>query len=364
MIEKRPISFSIIGRVLQNDGKKIYRWYKEILSGFLEEKEQLKLHEHDLPQGTAIDPKTGEIPVIFVPIFKPENFGKNMAIDDKNIGGEDYTVLSNKDTGKIAVLAQTTKAADLAKILQKVSVKIRYAVKTISKDLAENYDWIARTLFLNAIRIDDKFHVLKLGFEALQDVRVRYRQEVLTQERKKREEKKALERERKAECERKNKKYEKPKEPLARPKTYENGDTKKELLARSRYLLFRFEKSWSGSQKERAVILFREFPEIRKAYQLMCHFRHFYQVKIGDTLKAKKKLKKWYAEVSKEEIEEMMNFASTIVHHEDTVLNYFETGCTNAFAESLNSQIQRFVQSNSGTNDRDFFHFRLKGYFS
>ena len=287
-----------------------------------------------------------------------------MALDDKNIGGEGYTVLSNKDTGKIAVLAQTTKADELTKILQKASVKVRYAVKTISKDLAENYDWIARTLFLNAVRIDDKFHVLKLGFEALQDVRVRYRQEVLTEERKKREMKKAQERERKAECERRNEKYKKAKESKARPKTYENGDTKKELLARSRYLLFHFEKDWSESQKERAMILFREFPEIKKAYRLMCHFRHFYQVKTGDTSKATKKLKEWYAEVSKEEIDEMMNFASTVAAHEGTILNYFETGQTNAFAESLNSQIQRFVQSNSGTNDRDFFHFRLKGYFS
>lgn len=363
MIEKKPISFSVIGLVLGLEGKKIYRWYKDVLSGFTNEKEQKKLHEHDLPKG-MVDPKTGEISVIPVPIFKPENFGENMAIDDKNIGGEGYTIFSNKVTGKIAVLAQTTKGSDLSEIFQKVSVKIRYAVKTISKDLAENYDWIARTLFLNAIRIDDKFHVLKLGFEALQDVRVRYRQEALTRERKKREEKKTLERERKAECEKRGVKYTKQKEESTRPKTYENGDTKKELLARSRYLLFQFEKNWSESQKERAAILFHEFPEIRKAYQLMCHFRHFYQVKIGDTPNAKKKLKEWYAEVSKDEIEEMMNFASTVAAHEDTILNYFETGQTNAFAESLNAQIQRFVQSNSGTNDRDFFHFRLKGYFS
>ncbi len=68
--------------------------------------------------------------------------------------------------------------------------------------------------------------------------------------------------------------------------------------------------------------------------------------------------------MSTADIEEMEIFASTIAHHESTILNYFETGSTNAFAESINAQIQRFVQSNQGTNDRDFFHFRLKGYFS
>lgn len=363
MIERRPISFSVIGRILGLEGKKIYRWYKDVLSGFTDEEEQVKLHEHDLPKGPA-NQKTGEIPVIPVPIFKPENFGEDMALDDKNIGGEGYTVFSNKITGKIAVLAQTTKASKLAEILQKVPVKIRYAVKTISKDLAENYDWIARTVFLNAIRIDDKFHVVKLGFEALQDVRVRYRQELLTTERKKRLELKIAEKLLKAECDKRGKKYEKPKESKSPPKTYENGDTKKELLARSRYLLFQFEGKWSESQKERAAILFHEFPKIEKAYKIICHFRHFYRIKVGDTQRAREKLKEWYAEVKQEEIEEMMNFASTVTHHEATILNYFATGQTNAFAESLNSQIQRFVQSNSGTNDRDFFHFRLKGYFS
>lgn len=334
------------------------------MSGFTDPEEQLILHEHDIPQAKKADPKTGEIPFWAVPILKEENFGEHMTIDDKNIGREGYTVIANKKTGKIAVLAQTTKADILASILQKIPVSIRYSVKVISKDLAEGYDWIARTLFQNAIRVDDKFHVLKLGFEALQAVRVRYRQIVLTEERNKREDKKARERELKDECEKQGKLWKKPKERITKPKTYTNGDTIKELLARSRYLLFSFHEKWTESQKERAAILFKEFPEIERAYDLMIRFRAFYQTKVGDTNTAKERLKEWYEKVSAADIEEMETFASTVSHHEGEILNYFETGCTNAFAESLNSQIQRFVQSNQGTNDRDFFHFRLKGYFS
>jgi transposase len=364
LIEKKPISFSVVGRVLQNDGKKFYRWYKEVLSGFQEKEQQIGLHSSDVIEKDKIDRETGELSVIAVPILNPENFGEDMALDDKNIGGEGYTILSNKKTGKIAFLAQTTKASMLAEILEKVPVVLRYSVKTISKDLAEGYDWIARTMFLNAIRIDDKFHVLKLGFEALQNVRIRFRQEFLNEERRKREEKKMMEREAKFQAEKNGERYHRKLEAVSKPKTYENGDTKKELLARSRYLLFQFEKTWSKSQKERGAILFREFPEIAKAYKLMINFRGFYQVRIGDTLKAKKILKDWYQKISESNIEEMATFGSTVLDHEGTILNYFETGQTNAFAESLNSQIQRFVQSNAGTNDRDFFHFRLKGYFS
>lgn len=364
MIEKSPISFAVIGRVLGIDGKKIYRWYKEVLSGFTEVPEQKKLHEHDVALSKKADPETGEIPTLLVPIFKLENFGEDMCLDDKNISGEGYTVLSNKKTGKIALLAQTTKVDLLCKILNTVPGKILFAVKTISKDMAEGYDWLARTVFLNAIRIDDKFHVLKLGFEALQDVRIRYRQDLLRAEREKRELQKIQQREDREECQKTGKIYRKPQSRTTPPKTYANGDTKKELLARSRYLLFMHENQWTDSQKERAAILFQEYPELKTTYGLMTQFRGFYQTKVGDLPIAKERLKAWYAAVNTSEIDEMMTFAGTVDHHEGSILNYFEAGHTNAYAESLNAQIQRFIQSNQGTNDRDFFHFRLKGYFS
>jgi len=346
------------------DGKKIYRWYKEVLSGFTKQEEQLSLHKNDIEQTLKTNPKTGEVPVLPVPILKAENFGEHMTIDDKNIGGEGYTIISNRLTGKIAVLAQTTKADILTDILRKIPVSIRYAVKIISKDMAEGYDWIARTMFLNAIRVDDKFHVLKLGFEALQTVRIRYRQQVLTEERDKRLEKKAQECALRDEAKSRGETYKTAKHKKTREKTYENGDSKKELLARSRYLLFSFRETWTESQKERAEILFREFPEIEKAYDLMVRFREFYKTKVGDTITAKQNLKEWYNEVGNTDIDEMNTFASTVEHYEGTILNYFDTGQTNAFAESMNAQIQRFVQFNQGANDRDFFHFRLKGYFS
>ena len=52
------------------------------------------------------------------------------------------------------------------------------------------------------------------------------------------------------------------------PFRFKNGDTHKELLVRSRYLLFKSAEKWSESQKERARILFREYPDIKRAYGL------------------------------------------------------------------------------------------------
>ena len=45
------------------------------------------------------------------------------------------------------------------------------------------------------------------------------------------------------------------------PFRYENGDTRKELLTRNRYLLFKSGEKCTLSQSKRAEILFREYPD-------------------------------------------------------------------------------------------------------
>ena len=47
------------------------------------------------------------------------------------------------------------------------------------------------------------------------------------------------------------------------PFRYANGDTRKELLIRSRYLLFKSADKWTERQKQRAGILFDEYPDIK-----------------------------------------------------------------------------------------------------
>jgi len=66
----------------------------------------------------------------------------------------------------------------------------------------------------------------------------------------------------------------------------------------------------------------------------------------------------------KTDITEMMNFKSLVERHQTMIINYFENGYTNAIAENINSKIQRFIASNQGTRDREFFYFRLDTKFS
>jgi len=313
----------------------VRRWYKDILSDYT--KEQDSLHEYDTKDKQVIDRKTNDEKVVHVPILKPGNFGERMAIDDKGIGGEGYTIISNKETGKIAALMSTTKSKIINEILGNVDQPIRDKVKSVSRDLAEGYKNVSNNSFPKAYHVADKFHIIQAANDAVQDVRVKNRKEVLRKIREKE---------------------------IDKRQKFENGETLKELLARGRYQLFKFKKQWTETQEKRAEILFKEFPEIKKVYSQITRFRNIYKIKIGNKDKARISLKKWYRQSIQLNIEELNNFVCLVKNHEEEVLNYFDEGETNAYAESLNSRIQSFVNSNCGTRDIDFFHFRLMVYFA
>ncbi|MDR1181061.1 MAG: transposase, partial [Bacteroidales bacterium] len=76
----------------------------------------------------------------------------------------------------------------------------------------------------------------------------------------------------------------------------------------------------------------------------------------------KSELCKWY-EIAWN-IEEFKGTVKMLRKHEDEILNFFKHGHTNTKAERLNGKIQRFISNNFGLNDKDFFLFRIAGYFS
>jgi len=345
-------------------GKKIYRWYKEYLSGFRDKETQEKLHQYDLEDRDIIDRKTGKLKTVLVPIFKPQNFGKNMCMDDKNVGGRGYLIFSNTDTKKIALMIETTKLKLVKKVIHKLPVAIQFGVETMTRDLGSGYYWFCKEVFPRLReQIADKFHIIKDALGSLQDIRVRYRQSELRKKRLAYEKHKKEELKRKEECQKAKKTFIRQKFKYPEEK-FSNGETLLQILAKSRYLLFKFPHQWYFGQEERAKILFNKFPEIERAYKLICSFRSFYAIKIGNRKKATSSLQAWFGKVQSEDIEEISNFSSMVERHYEEIMNYFNEGRTNAYAEGLNSQIEKFINSNSGTRDRDFFHFRTAIYFS
>jgi transposase len=318
-----------------------------------------KRHQHDIKIRSQ-----GEQKEIRVPILNLEHFGEDMAINEKQIGEEMHTIISNRRTGKIAVLARSIKASKLIVLLPSFHQK-GIEVKSITRDLSPSYDWFCRQVFYNSRHVADKFHIIKHLMDACQDVRVRYRQEELRRKRLEHKDFKAKELERKKQCEIDGETY-RPKKFIYKEKKTKNGETPLEILARSRYLLYKYQTNWTVNQKERADALFECYPEIEMSYLLACKFRNWYKKEnIGkDQMFLFDKLQQWYQAVDESEISEMENFKSLVEKHIGLVLNYFIKGETNAIAECINSKIQRFIASNQGTRDREFFYFRLHNFFS
>jgi transposase len=343
---------------------KLYRWYKDHLSGFTKPAVQKQLHQHDIIR-SDIDRRTGKPEVVRVPILKPENMGSDMCIDEKYIGGEFYTLLANRETGKIALMAGTQNTAELCNLIAKFELDKRFGVKHLTRDLLNAYDWTGRQMFLNAEHIADKFHILQHLFDGLQSVRIYHRNVYLTGRREAYETFNVKEAERKKICLSKGEVFYQGTF-AHKENRLENGETNRELLARSVHLLYKFSGQWNTSQSKRAEILFKHYPDIHAAYKLCCSFREWYSKDyIGQPVKTiQKRLDKWFNKVESSGIEEMINFKSMVERHIGVILTYFKDGRTNANAESLNAKIQRFLQANNGSRDLDFTFFRLANFFA
>ena len=200
-------------------------------------------------------------------------------------------------------------------------------------------DTIIKGSFPKVTIVTDRFHVQQLVTQAVQEIRIAFRKNAI------KEESRAILRVRK-------------KKKIYQPKLFENGDSKKQLLARSRYLLFKASSKWAESQKARATILFREFPKLHHAYNLAMKFRSWYENNT-DKEEAKYSLQQWYQKVEEENIEPFLVAAQSIKAYEDTILNYFKNRSTNASAESFNAKLKGFRALVRGVRDVKFFLFRV-----
>ena len=114
----------------------------------------------------------------------PENTGEHLSLDETSLSkGELYTLLTNKAAkgkkGAIVAMIKGTKAEDVQKVLLQIPRHIRSSVKEITLDMAANMERIARVCFPKASLVTDRFHVQKLAYDALQEMRIKYRWEAL-----------------------------------------------------------------------------------------------------------------------------------------------------------------------------------------
>lgn len=274
----------------------------------------------------------------------PENIGTHLSIDEVAVtNGELYTVVTNKAAhgkkGALVAMIEGTQVKNIAPVLHTIPHEHRHTVTEVTLDMAENMAAIVRSAFPRATLVTDRFHVQQLVSDALQEIRIGLRREAIKEEnegiRHARQEKRPY-----------------------HPTAYENGDTNKQLLARSRYVLFKPQSTWTVSQHTRASIAFREYPLLKRAYELSMMFRSWYEHS-QSIAAADEKLRHWYQKVEKEQIDSFATAAESIRLHETTILNYFINRSTNASAESFNAKLKNFRTVVRGIRDKKFHLFRV-----
>ena len=147
------------------------------------------------------------------------------------------------------------------------------------------------------------------------------------------------------------------------PHLFENGDTRKQLLARSRHIVMKHFTKWTPTQALRAEILFREYPVIEQAYRISMELTQIYNTttnkQIGLT-----RLAHWYNKVKSLNLKFFKSVIETMQNNYGTIVNYFDNRSTNASAESFNAKIKAFRSQFRGVRDIPFFIFRLTTLFA
>lgn len=309
----------------------------------------------------------------------PDNIGISMGIDETSLNGELYTILTNKaghgKQGTIVAMIKGTRVCDLVRVLMRLPEEKRMMVCEVSMDFSDSMRAAVQEVFPNAEIVVDCFHVVKRCGDAVEELRLKCKREAVKERKKEEaEHKKKLARRvamRKAYRKKHPKNYKgrkrgrKPMRLNARytPQVLSNGDTKVELLTRSRGLLLISSDKWTKSQKERARLVFEHYPKIKEGYGIVSSLRALFRNHDLDKDAAKEKIKDWYSKVSVCTLREIKAARDTIRERKDEVLNYFNKFVTNASAESFNSKIKAFRSQLRGVADMSFFMYRLSRIF-
>jgi len=327
-LDNYPISSNSLEKFYHIDGEQLGRQYKEHLSDYM-----------SWPQRAHADDW----------MTFPKNIGSRLSIDETCLSnGELYTILTNKAAkgkkGVLVAMIKGTKAEDVSEAINIIPLRLRRKVKEITLDMAGSMGQIARQCFPKATRVIDRFHVQKLALDALQEIRIKHRWDAIDEETNDRD----------------NAKWDNK---IYTPFRFDNGDTKKQLLARSRYLLFKSADKWSPSQKQRARILFAQYPDIKKAFDLTHDLRLIFS-KTKDKAVAYTKLAHWYNKVTDSGFRSFNTISATIHTHYREILNFFEKRSTNASAESFNAKLKAFRAAFRGVSDIKYFLFRVAKIFA
>ncbi len=302
--------------------------YKEKLSGYRQWKQREHAEEY---------------------VLNRSNIGENLSIDETSLSnGEVYTVVTNKAAkgrkGALVAMIKGVASDNVIEKLKLLGLSKRRKVKTVTADLSGSMKYIATKAFPAAEQISDRFHVQQLMSQAVDEMRIELRWEVIK-----------AENEQIRICRQQKTQY--------RPKIQANGETLRQIMARSKHIMTRNMSKWNETQKKRAEILFEHYPQLKTAYGLSMKLTDIYNNSNTAPI-ARLNLARWYNEFEQFDPVRFKTVIDTFTTHSDTIVNYFNERLTNASAESFNAKIKDLRRQFRGINDTAFFLFRLSALYS
>ena len=193
------------------NGRSFTRLYKERLSGYREWKQPAHAEEY---------------------VLHGSNIGEDLSIDETSLSnGEVCTVVTNKAAkgrkGALVAMVRGVASDNVIEKLGLLGLSRRRKVKTVTADLSGSMKYIASKAFPSAQQVSDRFHVQQLMSRAIDDMRIELRWDVIK-----------AENERIRTCRQQKLQY--------RPKIEANGETLRQIMARSKHIMTRDMSKWNG----------------------------------------------------------------------------------------------------------------------
>jgi Transposase and inactivated derivatives len=171
-----PITAQSLEEYYHIDGIQLERHYKEHLSNY--DNWEQKDHADEW-------------------LLFPENMGIHLSIDETSLSnGELYTIITNKAAkgrkGCLVAIVSGTKSDEVNAVLERIPEEALNRVEEVTLDMSESMRKIVRRSFPRAKRVIDRFHVQRLAFDAIQEIRIAHRWDAINEETEGKEEAKEL----------------------------------------------------------------------------------------------------------------------------------------------------------------------------
>lgn len=237
-----------------------------------------------------------------------------LSVDEFSIkkGHKYMTVFTDIRTGRIIYAVEGRKVEDIEPFLKKLAKKAR-KLKAIAMDLSPSYISAVKTYLPGVDIVFDRFHVMKLLNEALDELRKKERD-----------------------------KY------TAAGQHVGKGE---------RFLYLRNFDDLDDAQRTRLDRLFKINVHLAKAHAMKEQFRLFWEKSSKE--EAAGFLCHWIYEAYQSGIRPLQRAAKTILRHCEGLLSYFDHAISNGKAEGINNKIKVLKRTAYGYRDTEYFKLLL-----